>query len=195
MNEVKLSDGGQPTTGVEFTAAVDGTVAEDPGDNNDKDRVSLNEAGEGLGLPHDTTRPQTISEQIAQVSVTPQNAIRVFVHLRQFQTFLVPYLPETANTIPPFTALRFRLTVQRLYLALEPGYQFVVDGLVSLALWEDKSRSLVFCLVSVAGLKHRLADDGLRATGYYGYTTCCSPPSSSTCSMSSCIEGCTRIPA
>lgn len=34
-------------------------------------------------------------------------------------------------------------------MALEPGYQFVVDNLVSLAVWEDKSRSLVFCLVRV----------------------------------------------
>lgn len=39
--------------------------------------------------------------------------------------------------------------MQRLYLALEPGYQFVVDDLVSLALWEDKSRSFMLCLVGV----------------------------------------------
>lgn len=50
--------------------------------------------------------------------------------------------------------------MQRLYLALEPGYQFVVNDLVSLALWEDKSRSLGFCLVSATtDLQRLLADD------------------------------------
>jgi len=37
---------------------------------------------------------------------------------------------------------------------LEPGYQFIVDKLISLALWEDKNRSLRFCLVcTITGLK------------------------------------------
>jgi len=54
---------------VEFSAAADGIVVEGPDDIDDKDWVSLNGAGEGLGLPHDCDQPQTISEQIAQVGV------------------------------------------------------------------------------------------------------------------------------
>ena len=37
--------------------------------------------------------------------------------------------------------------MQRLCLALEPGFQFIVENLVTLALWEDKNWSLVLCLV------------------------------------------------
>ncbi|KAF9654351.1 hypothetical protein BDM02DRAFT_138295 [Thelephora ganbajun] len=124
VNEVKLNDGGHSTVKVEFSAATDGIVVED---NDDKDWLSLNEVGENLGLPHDGHQPQTISEQIAQKSI-------------------VPHLPKTTKTIPPFTVNRLLLMMQRLYLALEPGYQFFVDNLISLALWEDKNRSLRFCL-------------------------------------------------
>ena len=70
MNEVKLNDGSQSTVNVEFSAATNGIVVEDPEDNDDKDWVSLNGAGENLGLPHDGNQPQTISEQIAQVSIS-----------------------------------------------------------------------------------------------------------------------------
>lgn len=125
VNEVKLSDDGQSTANVEFAAAASGIVVEDPED--DKDWISLNDAGESSGLPHDGSQPRTISERIAR-------------------KFIAPYLPKTTKTIPPFTILRFRLTIQRLYLALEPGYQFVVDNFVSLALWEDKNWSLGLCL-------------------------------------------------
>jgi hypothetical protein len=69
VNEVKLNDGGQSTTNVGLGAA-DGIVAEDPEDDDHKDWVSLNEAGENLGLPRDGEQPQTISEQIAQVSTS-----------------------------------------------------------------------------------------------------------------------------
>lgn len=49
--------------------------------------------------------------------------------------------------------------MQRLYLALEPGYQFVVDDLVSLAIWQDKSKSLGLCLVrATTGLKYWFTD-------------------------------------
>jgi len=68
VNEVKLDDCGQPKGNAELSAAVDGIVAEDPDDNDDKEWVSLNELGENLGLPHGSKQPQTISEQIAQVS-------------------------------------------------------------------------------------------------------------------------------
>jgi len=70
VNEVKLNDGSQFTANVEFSAAADGIVVEDPEDNDDKDWVSLKEVDENLGLPHDGNQPQTISEQIAQVSAT-----------------------------------------------------------------------------------------------------------------------------
>lgn len=66
MNEVKLNDSSQSAVNVEFSAA-DSNVTED---NDDKDWVSLNEAGENLGPPHDGNQPQTISEQIAQVSTS-----------------------------------------------------------------------------------------------------------------------------
>jgi len=66
VNEVKLNDSSQSAVNVEFSAA-DSNVTED---NDDKDWVSLNEAGENLGPPHDGNQPQTISEQIAQVSTS-----------------------------------------------------------------------------------------------------------------------------
>ena len=71
MNEVKLDDCGHPNGNVEFSAAAGGIVAEEPDDNDDKEWVSLNELGENLGLPHGGEQPQTISEQIAQVSMDP----------------------------------------------------------------------------------------------------------------------------
>lgn len=70
MNEVKLNNGSQSTTNVEFSATADGIVVEDPEDPEDDDWVSLSGAGENLGLPHDINQPQTISEQIAQVSTS-----------------------------------------------------------------------------------------------------------------------------
>ena len=69
MNEVKLNDGSQSAVNVEFSA-TDSNVTEDPEDTDDKDWVSLNEAGENLGPTHDGNQPQTISEQIAQVSTS-----------------------------------------------------------------------------------------------------------------------------
>lgn len=70
MNEVKLDDGSQSNGKVEFPATV-GVVAEDHDGHGDEDWVSLNELGENFGLPHDVKYPQTISEQIAQVSAEP----------------------------------------------------------------------------------------------------------------------------
>lgn len=68
MNEVKLHDGGQSAVDVELTAAKDGAVIEGPDDNDDKDWVPMTDSGKSLGLPHNDSKPQTISEQIAQVS-------------------------------------------------------------------------------------------------------------------------------
>jgi len=68
VNEVKLNDGGQSTANADFSAATGGIAVEDPEDNDDKDWVSLKGVDENLGLPHDGGQPQTISEQIAQVS-------------------------------------------------------------------------------------------------------------------------------
>lgn len=58
---------------------------------------------------------------------------------------LLPYLPLDGPTPPPFTIKRFRLTTQRLYLAIVPTYQPLLLNLTSLALWEDKQRSLLYC--------------------------------------------------
>jgi len=71
VNEVKLDDYGRPNGNVELSAVAARIVAEEPDDDDDKDWVSLNELGENLGLPHGGEQPQTISEQIAQVSVEP----------------------------------------------------------------------------------------------------------------------------
>ena len=83
MNEVKLSDDGQSTVNVEFTAAADGTVAENPEENDDKDWLSLTEADQNIDMLRDGSKPQTISEQIAQVSVT-HCTTPVFNRFRQF---------------------------------------------------------------------------------------------------------------
>lgn len=85
MNEVELNDGSQSTANVGFSTVVDDTE-----DNDDKDWVSLNEAGGNLGLLHDDNQPQTISEQIVQVSIdsvfTPTSLMLV---------------PEIRYTVPP----------------------------------------------------------------------------------------------
>lgn len=70
VKEVKLNDGSLYNANIEFSAAADGVVVEDPEDNDDRDWVSLSGAGENLGLPHDGNQPQTMSEQIAQVSIS-----------------------------------------------------------------------------------------------------------------------------
>ena len=71
MNEVTLGDASQSNGNVELSAATSGIVTEDHDEYDDKDWVSLNELGENLGLPHEGKPPQTISEQIAQVSAEP----------------------------------------------------------------------------------------------------------------------------
>ncbi|KAI6132839.1 hypothetical protein EV401DRAFT_223235 [Pisolithus croceorrhizus] len=58
---------------------------------------------------------------------------------------ILPYLPLDGSTPPPFTIKRFRLTTQRLYLAIIPTYQPLLSDLTSLALWKDKQRSLLYC--------------------------------------------------
>ncbi|KAI6162175.1 hypothetical protein EDD17DRAFT_1776980 [Pisolithus thermaeus] len=58
---------------------------------------------------------------------------------------ILPYLPLDGSTPPPFTIKRFRLTTQRLYLAIIPTYQPLLLDLTSLALWKDKQRSLLYC--------------------------------------------------
>jgi hypothetical protein len=82
VNEVKLNDDGQSTVNVELAAVADSIVTEDPEGNDDKGWVSLTEADQNLGLPRNVPKPQTISEQIAQVSMT-QYTIRVFINSRQ----------------------------------------------------------------------------------------------------------------
>ena len=82
MNEVKLNDDGQSTANVEFTAPADSVVVENPEDNGDEDLISLGDAGESLGLPHDGSQPRTISERIAQVS-TPPGVTRISIHFRR----------------------------------------------------------------------------------------------------------------
>lgn len=64
VNEVKLDDRGQSTVYVEPTA-TDNIIIDD----DDKDWISLNEAGENPGLQQDAIKPQTVSERIAQVRV------------------------------------------------------------------------------------------------------------------------------
>ncbi|KAF8350074.1 hypothetical protein F5887DRAFT_943646 [Amanita rubescens] len=60
---------------------------------------------------------------------------------------IVPLLPPGPNPRPDFTLSRLRLTVQRLYMALEPIYRpFVVD-MIHLATWSKRRRSLKYCLV------------------------------------------------
>ena len=90
MNEVKLNDGGQSTTNMEFSATADGIVVEDPEDNDGKDWASLNEIGENLGLPHDGDQPQTISEQIAQVSTNQSLSIQFLTAIPEIHLALSP---------------------------------------------------------------------------------------------------------
>ena len=71
MNEVKLDDDSPSKGNVEPSTVAACIVAEEPDENDDKEWVSLNELGENIGLPHDGKQPQTISEQIAQVSAEP----------------------------------------------------------------------------------------------------------------------------
>ncbi|KAI6007424.1 hypothetical protein EDD15DRAFT_2153445 [Pisolithus albus] len=58
---------------------------------------------------------------------------------------LLPHLPPEGSTPPPFTIKRFRLTIQRLYLAIVPTYQPFLLDLTTLALWEDRQRSFLYC--------------------------------------------------
>ncbi|KAI6047648.1 hypothetical protein EDC04DRAFT_2863857 [Pisolithus marmoratus] len=61
------------------------------------------------------------------------------------EDLILPYLPPDGPTPPPFTIKRFRLTSQRLYLAIVPTYRPLLSDLISLALWKDRQRSLLYC--------------------------------------------------
>lgn len=64
--------------------------------------------------------------------------------------YIVPLLPEEPVVPPAFTLGRFRLTVQRLFLAVRPIYLPFLTRLYRLATWKDPGRSLAFCLVREA---------------------------------------------
>ncbi|TRM66312.1 hypothetical protein BD626DRAFT_487385 [Schizophyllum amplum] len=64
-------------------------------------------------------------------------------------TYIVPLLPEERTVPPAFTIGRFRLTVQRLFLAVRPIYLPFLVRMHRLATWKDPGRSLGFCVVSV----------------------------------------------
>ncbi|KAM6498102.1 hypothetical protein JOM56_006050 [Amanita muscaria] len=64
--------------------------------------------------------------------------------------FVVPLLLP-ANSVqpppPPFTISRCSLTVQRLFLALEPLYYPLIINLIHLATWTNKGRSMRYCVI------------------------------------------------
>ncbi|KAF9453830.1 hypothetical protein P691DRAFT_693994 [Macrolepiota fuliginosa MF-IS2] len=59
---------------------------------------------------------------------------------------LLPNLPPPRAPPPEFTINRFRLAVQRLYLAVVPHYLPFLSRLYRLANWHDRWRSLSFCV-------------------------------------------------
>ncbi|KIY71653.1 hypothetical protein CYLTODRAFT_418715 [Cylindrobasidium torrendii FP15055 ss-10] len=61
------------------------------------------------------------------------------------EQYVLPYLPPPAAPPAPFSFGRLRITIQRLYLFIEPFYIATALKLLKLATWEDPSRSMVYC--------------------------------------------------
>ncbi|KAH8835246.1 hypothetical protein DL96DRAFT_1573471 [Flagelloscypha sp. PMI_526] len=60
--------------------------------------------------------------------------------------YVIPNLPEAGlPPKPPFTFGRFRLSLQRLYLAMMRTYWPVLKHTFHLALWKDKPKSTIYC--------------------------------------------------
>ncbi|KAJ7125590.1 hypothetical protein C8R43DRAFT_710389 [Mycena crocata] len=61
--------------------------------------------------------------------------------------FILPILPPDPRTAPLFTLGRLRLTMQRLYLAIQPVYGPFFAALITLATWKNRQKSFIFCTV------------------------------------------------
>ncbi|KAF8622483.1 hypothetical protein AX15_006999 [Amanita polypyramis BW_CC] len=60
---------------------------------------------------------------------------------------IVPLLPPRPSPPPPFTVSHLQLTMQRLYIVLEPAYRPFIVNLINLATWSNKQRSLTYCSI------------------------------------------------
>ncbi|KAH9950357.1 hypothetical protein B0H21DRAFT_785156 [Amylocystis lapponica] len=59
--------------------------------------------------------------------------------------YIVPLLPAQPPPPPAFSLHRLKLTIQRVYISLEPTYKPPILRLIQLATWEDTNTSLVYC--------------------------------------------------
>ncbi|KAG1749977.1 uncharacterized protein EDB91DRAFT_1235401 [Suillus paluster] len=59
--------------------------------------------------------------------------------------YILPALPPTSHSPPPFALKRLTLTSQRFFLAVVPPYQALFLSMAKLALWRDRQRSGLYC--------------------------------------------------
>ncbi|TDL28663.1 hypothetical protein BD410DRAFT_781185 [Rickenella mellea] len=59
--------------------------------------------------------------------------------------YLLPQLPPARPKPERFTIGRLRLTIERLYLVVEPAYWPFLTRMISLSTWQDRRKSALFC--------------------------------------------------
>lgn len=156
--------------------------------------MSLSEVGESLSLPHDCSQPQTMSDQIAQVSAANHC----------FLTHSPPTVPEIRYAVPTQNykydpaVYRPQISSYNATAMLGPGTRIPVHCRElghPCALGRQKLES---CSLSCEGNRqpeYQRADiHPCRVIGCCGYITFYFPPLSSILSISSYSEGCTHIP-
>ncbi|KAI5835560.1 hypothetical protein K523DRAFT_368238 [Schizophyllum commune Tattone D] len=109
--------------------------------------ASTSEGGEWVDIRNDV--PPPLPPRRPKRADTLAEEYYQSVSLSEFiaNRYIVPLLPEEPVVPPAFTLGRFRLTVQRLFLAVRPIYLPFLTRLYRLATWKDPGRSLAFCLL------------------------------------------------
>ncbi|KAJ7706195.1 hypothetical protein B0H17DRAFT_1036123 [Mycena rosella] len=100
---------------------------------------SLPQSENAEWMPVDLSRPSSPSS----LSPPEVRSISEEIALR----YLLPVLPADSPPVPLFTLGRFRLTTQRLYLAVQPVYGPFFASLANLATWKEKKKSAIYCAI------------------------------------------------
>ncbi|KAF9015150.1 hypothetical protein BDQ17DRAFT_1229312 [Cyathus striatus] len=61
--------------------------------------------------------------------------------------FILPNLPPLQRSVPPFTLRRLQQTSERIYLIVQSIYLPFATNLLKLSTWDDRNRSLLYCML------------------------------------------------
>ncbi|KAH7910943.1 hypothetical protein BJ138DRAFT_1151815 [Hygrophoropsis aurantiaca] len=114
---------------------IPGSTTTDVGGSDSKVNQSGSSSAAQAGSRSPPPLPPRPSEKLKQRSWSEYIAYR----------YVVPYMPPAPPPAPPFTVKRFRLSSQRVYLAVVPPYKSFLVHTARLALWEDYRKSSAYC--------------------------------------------------